>query len=188
MADTNRSVPGQIMVTVGVLIFAFVLLANMIGVRPNPVLRFLEAYLIIPIVMIFAGRAMIRRARRDSPPPVEWPPQREEPAPRQPAQPRQQQTPRPAPPLNLESPDMDDIVVAARATRQARVAETTPGVMPQPKVSDMVPKQAGKGDKPKSSDEMIADAKKRLGIGTGQTSTVQYGRQDYRPKPKDPRS
>lgn len=164
MPDRDRSAFGGILVTIGTVLFILAIVSSAAGLQLGPISRILQEYIFIPLIMIFAGRSMIRRARRQTPTVAggEQPERRnrledfqrwaeeqlEGPRPQTPqTQSQQSQTPQPTPPQ-------------PRNVERKREA-------PRPTMSDpppplYVPPVKPEGFVPKTSEEMIADAKRRI--------------------------
>lgn len=191
MADENRKAnPGALLAALGFLIFGAVIVAGYFGRR----IPFFGENFFLPILMIFAGRAMSRRAKRkDTSGPQPIPQNRPRSATRQSPPPRSLSAR--TDPLTTPAPDM--VVAPAPMPPPPALDEPEPRPMrrqpsPEPrrvdpvhypttgrvaKAPEMEPKRADpvhypttgrvskgpeSGVKPKSSAEMVAEAKKRL--------------------------
>lgn len=177
MADQNTSAPGAILVTIGVLMFAFVFIANALAIPTNPVLRLLEEFLFLPIILILAGRAMQRRARTGAKPEPE---QVRRPTTQQKRtqQHRASQQQQPAPQVS-PAPERAPRTEPDRTLEEIMRGESDAVPIPPPRAPDQSPSTAAlrrgtdlagsrtsqtyrESFPAKTSKEMIADAKRRL--------------------------
>jgi hypothetical protein len=153
------------LVGIGIAIFAFVLLARALDWRLGPVLSFFEGNLFLPIILVLVGRGMMRRARL---------PSTTVPIPRQPRAPAPKPAPRP-----VERPTTTP-QVADFPELTPTLAPPTPPPATAPRHSPAPPRPGAEPPKPmarhlpepgphppvahpgKTSEEMIAEAKRRL--------------------------
>lgn len=180
MSEDGRSVRGNILVTIGFLLFALAIFGPIAGIPRNPISDFVEDLVLLPVIMIFVGRSMQRRAKRQKteagtsgapttggnpgwmeegrlptledmlrpkPVPVLRTPQS---ASRQPAK---------APSTAPEPPAVTQPRPSAPATMPAGVP--VPYVSGARAIQPHYPKP-GEGPRPKTSEEMIVEAKRRL--------------------------
>lgn len=137
------------MFAVGLLILGYVIVSGALNLPHNAITRFFESYMIVPFLLIFVGRAQMRKARRQSDDQVPAEPVHQRPTP------VRSSTPEPAP-------------VTPRTTARAPIPTPTPTPMPIPVAPARPPvtvkSDTGKtsGTQPKSSEQMIAEAKQRL--------------------------
>jgi hypothetical protein len=159
MEPTSRDRRGALLVVAGVVLFGIVLLSRIFG---GPVLGFFDNFL-FPIVLVAVGRTMVRRSRRppiltipeQKRPPRAPRPSRPEPAPRVERPSRVEPTPRvePAPAPRVEPTPAPPPPVGRPATPAPQPRSARP-VHP-------VPTPPAR-QQPVSSEEMIAEAKRRL--------------------------
>jgi hypothetical protein len=174
VADNNGSAPGAILVTIGVVMFAFVLIANALALPTNPVLRLLQEFIFVPIILIFAGRAMQRRAKRGTAPepaPVRTPTTQQQRSTQRRAQqqagPVPERRPRTEPDLTLEEilRGESDVVPIPPPKSPARPRGARTGSAVDRSHEAIQPKSSQSyrdSFQPKTSAEMIAEAKRRL--------------------------
>jgi hypothetical protein len=162
MDEEGRRGPGSLLVGLGVAIFAVVVAANIFDLRLGPIASFFEDALLLPIGLIFVGRALNRRAAGRHQTQV-------------PPQPRPPRTARPSgaefPPLGrTEAPPPQERPQPATtpAPKPKPVVATTPSppsasrsVPPPPAIAaqSINPHEVHRA---RSSEDMIAEAKRRL--------------------------
>lgn len=150
------------MLGLGIAIFVFVILARALDWRLGPFLGFFENNLFLPIILVLVGRGMMRRSRRREPTTVAIPRQSRPPAP-----PR----PRPVGPPAYQTSDFPELTPAPAPPAPAPTPKPAPRKTPTPQRPATEPTRPVAGPaKPgadthqgKSSEEMIAEAKRRLG-------------------------
>lgn len=162
MSDQNQSSPaGAILFTIGIVIFAFVILTRALEVNTGPITRFFEDYIFIPIVLIFVGRSMMRRGRRSV---EESQTQMEMPS-RTATQRTPRQEPRPvARNIDLQTwREETPVVVPAPPARTSKPSQPKPQTAAGSDRIEPLYVPPPKGEfKPRSSEEMLAEAKERL--------------------------
>jgi hypothetical protein len=147
----------------GIAIFVFVFLARALDWRLGPFLGFFENNLFLPIILVLVGRGMMRRSRQQGPSTVAIP--------RQPRPPAPPPRPRPVEPPAYQIPDFPELTPAPAPPAPAPTPQPTPRQTPTPHRPATEPTRPVAGPaKPgaeshhgKSSEEMIAEAKRRLG-------------------------
>ncbi len=157
--------PGSLLAALGFLIFGAVLAAGFFGRR----IPFFSENLFLPILMIFVGRAIARRSRSRAdrePSPTMAPPHRTPTAPpptRRPAPPRPSEATVPRSKTETEEAPASPRPTTSRPAKQPD-EELPPVVASRPLRKAGTPKS---GYQPKTSEEMIAEAKERLSRGRG---------------------
>ncbi len=178
---------GRVLVTVGFFLFALAIFGPMLGLPRNPISDLLESLVFLPLILIFVGRSMQRRERRASaatkPTSVSDNPSwmnegrlptlsetlRPKPAP---VIPRPATVIRPVP-SPTPVPSVKPVPKPPAETAGQAVGKTsTPAPIAHGSQSDAMVQRSRAleapvmpvkdGVKPRSSEEMIADAKRRL--------------------------
>ncbi|MCI0679680.1 MAG: hypothetical protein L0Z63_11655 [Actinobacteria bacterium] len=150
MNDQPRRRPGSALIALGIVILALIVASNVLGWR---IPGFLEDAILLPIVLIFVGRALNRRGRRAEIPQPS-PPQRGIP-------PFPQERPRSTPPP-VESPRPVERTAPIPAERPAPPSAPAEPAIPVSTEPPPTPRPPTTGSRPRSSAEMIEDAKRRL--------------------------
>jgi hypothetical protein len=147
--DERGRSPGRILVVIGVLVFAFVILANVLDWRLGPILGFFEDNLFLPVILIFVGRLINRRAKRQAAEPEQPPLTGRRPA------------PPPFPPLPGDYPTQPKAPPpkAAEPKSPAPAEEPVGPIAVPPKAH---PTTSHTTPVVKTSAEMIAEAKRRM--------------------------
>jgi hypothetical protein len=171
MDDEPRRGPGALILGLGVAMLVLVFLARALDWRLPPSLGFLDDNLFLPIILVLVGRGMLRSSRRPRPTTVAMPRQSGPSAP----QPRPRRVE--LPPSRYEAPDAAETTASPAPLPVTPAPAPTPAparptqhVPPRPVTEPArpiaVPKPAPEGHG-KTSKEMIAEAKRRLGERKG---------------------